>query len=129
MTNKDRIKSLIQYADQYQYIHYQTAEQLLGKVWFDRMMLDPIRSKGPVKSTVYPWNVLDYMNMKDASPHKDGDLPLSKMADKEPSIDKRVQNSNRLLNLAKEITRKWQNDEPFVDDIKNMILVISDIEG
>lgn len=131
MTNKDKIKSLVQYVDQYQYISHEAARHILGKTWFDKMMLDPIRSKGPIESTIYPWNVLDYMNMKDSSPHKDDDLPLSKITTEKLPVDndRLVQNSKRLFNLAKEIARKWQDNEAYIDDIKSMVLVVSDIEG
>lgn len=49
------------------------AKSLLGDERFARLLADPIRRWGPTKTTVYPWNVVDYVHQPDL--RKDSRMP------------------------------------------------------
>ncbi len=46
---------------QYKYVPWHIAVELLGNARAQRLLRDPIRRLGPAKDTVYPWNVVDYL--------------------------------------------------------------------
>jgi len=45
---------------QYRAVSYYLCGQFLGDR-FDMLLADPIRNKGPIPETVYPWNLVDYL--------------------------------------------------------------------
>jgi hypothetical protein len=40
------------------------AIKVLGQDLFDQLKSNPVKKYGPTKSTIYPWNVVDYLSMK-----------------------------------------------------------------
>jgi hypothetical protein len=43
-------------------VSFDTCLKLLGSERFLLLRSDPIRREGPVKGTVYPWNLVDYLS-------------------------------------------------------------------
>ena len=58
------IEPYIQRLNQYSIIYLDDAQFLLGEEFYEKLMGDPIKSRGPNKTSVYYWNVLDYYVMK-----------------------------------------------------------------
>ena len=68
MTRSDAEKivaPLIQQIGQYQAVSLAAARQLLGDELFESLASDKVRGCGPTRETIYPWNVADYVQLKD----------------------------------------------------------------
>lgn len=51
----------VEYVQQFQAVNAEAAIHLLGVERCQRMFNDKIRGLGPKSGTVYPWNVVDYL--------------------------------------------------------------------
>ncbi|MCK9459495.1 MAG: hypothetical protein M0R80_07645 [Proteobacteria bacterium] len=47
--------------NQYQAVKHGDCQDLLSVEGFLKLIDDPIRGLGPIKGTIYPWNVIDYV--------------------------------------------------------------------
>ena len=54
----------VQQINQYQAIPYDSVKQLLGEETFATLLADKVRGCGPTRDTIYPWNVIDYLQLK-----------------------------------------------------------------
>lgn len=46
--------------NQFRAVSFDSCRLLLG-ARFDLLLADPLRAKGPIAGTIYPWNVVDYL--------------------------------------------------------------------
>ena len=58
----------------YAAVSCKNVQRLLGDDWLEKMKSDPIKWIGPVVDYVYPWNVVDYLQLKEKS-ETDGNQP------------------------------------------------------
>ena len=59
------VAPLIQQIGQYQAVSLAAAQQVLGDELFKALTADKVRGCGPTHDTIYPWNVADYVQLKD----------------------------------------------------------------
>ena len=50
--------------NQYSAVSFTDCKMLLGDERFAMLLSDPVRRLGPTDSTVYPWNLVDYLSNK-----------------------------------------------------------------
>lgn len=49
--------------EQYHCLSLEDARTILGPTYFDIMMADKVKNLGPIKNTIYYWNVIDYLTI------------------------------------------------------------------
>jgi hypothetical protein len=51
--------------EQYQSVSRNDVLEMLGEeLYGNKLLRDPIRNLGPTRETIYPWNVIDYLQIK-----------------------------------------------------------------
>lgn len=73
MSEREKTESIVarymQQDGKYQVVSRADAKMLLGDDLYDRLLHDRIRNAGPSPDSLYPWNVVDYLQNEDTAIH------------------------------------------------------------
>ena len=56
-----KVRPFVVKINQYEGVKHGDCQDLLSVDGFIQLIDDPIRGLGPIKGTIYPWNVIDYL--------------------------------------------------------------------
>ena len=56
-----KVRPFVVKINQYEGVKWEDCQDLLSVEGFSKLIDDPIRGLGPIKGTIYPWNVIDYL--------------------------------------------------------------------